>query len=113
MGMEEHTCLHSKPAEKGRKKKKKNPGINPRIWVWKNIPAYTANPPEKGGKKKKNPGINLGQPVGKRREKKKTLVLTLGSPRERGKKKKKTLVLILGSPPENGGNKKEKTKPWY
>jgi len=30
MGMEEHTCLHSEPAGKGReKKKKKNPGINP------------------------------------------------------------------------------------
>jgi hypothetical protein len=41
MGMEEHTCLHNEPAEKGRKKKKK-----------------------------KNPGINLGQPAGKGREKK-------------------------------------------
>jgi ribosome assembly protein YihI (activator of Der GTPase) len=30
MGMEEQTCLHSKPAEKRRKKKeKKNHGINP------------------------------------------------------------------------------------
>jgi hypothetical protein len=29
MGMEEHTCLRSEPAEKGRKKKEKNPGINP------------------------------------------------------------------------------------
>jgi hypothetical protein len=28
MGMEEHTCLHSEPAGKGREKKKKNPGIN-------------------------------------------------------------------------------------
>ncbi len=58
--MEEHTCLHSKPAEKGRKKKQKNPGINLGIWVWKNIPAYTTNLPEKGEKKNK-----------------KTLVLTL------------------------------------
>jgi hypothetical protein len=39
------------------KKKKKNPGINPGIWVWKNIHAYTANPPEKG---KKNPGPDPG-----------------------------------------------------
>jgi hypothetical protein len=29
MCMEEHTCLHSEPAEKGCEKKKKNPGINP------------------------------------------------------------------------------------
>ncbi len=29
--------------------------------------AYTANPPEKGGKKK--PGINLGQPVEKGQKK--------------------------------------------
>jgi hypothetical protein len=44
--------------------------IQNQIWVWKNIPAYTANPSEKGGKKK-NPGINPGQPAGKGREKRK------------------------------------------
>ncbi len=67
MGMEEHTCLRSEPAEKGRKKKEKNPGINP------------------------------GQPVEKRwekKKKKKTLVLTLGSPLEKGEKK--NLGLDLG-----------------
>jgi hypothetical protein len=45
--------------------------------------AYTANPPEKGGKKNK-----------------KTVVLTLGSPSEKGGGKKKTLVLTLGRPPD-------------
>ncbi len=71
MGMEEHTCLHNEPVEKGRKKKtldrpsekgeffyKKNPGINP-------------GQPAGKGREKKNPGINLGQPAGKGREKKK------------------------------------------
>jgi hypothetical protein len=51
MGMEKHTCLHSEPARKGQKKK--NPGIIPGIWVWKNIPAYTVNPLEKGKKRTK------------------------------------------------------------
>jgi hypothetical protein len=90
MGMEELTYLHNEPAGKGRKKEKKNLGINP------------------------------GQPVGKGREKKRTLVLTLGSPPEKdGKKKKKTLVLTLGrsgaytaNPPEKGGKFFLK-KPWY
>ncbi len=57
-----------RPARKGRrKKKKKNPGINPgqpaekragkktRVLTLGRSSAYTANPPEKGGKKKKNP----------------------------------------------------------
>jgi hypothetical protein len=81
--------------------------------------AYTANPPEKGGKKKKNPGIYTGQPAGKGREKKNPGIYT-GQPvgKGRGKKKpwhlhwaarrkkgekkrkKKTLVLTLGSPPD-------------
>ncbi len=58
--------------------------------------AYTANPPEKGGKKNK----------------KKTLVLTLGSLPKKGEKKFKNkniiknLVLTLGSPPEKGEKKK-------
>jgi hypothetical protein len=86
---------------------------NHQFRVWKNIPAYTANPLKKGGKKKKKktPGINHGQPDEKRAEEKKTLVLTLGSPLEKGgkKKKKKTLVLTLGSPPKKGGEK----KLWY
>jgi hypothetical protein len=61
--------------------------IQNQIWVWKNILAYTTNPPEKGGKKK-NPSINLGQAVEKGRNFFfKTLVLTLGSPPEKGEKK--------------------------
>jgi hypothetical protein len=39
MGMEEHTCLHSEPAGKGRKKKKP-------------LVLTLGSPPEKGGKKK-------------------------------------------------------------
>jgi hypothetical protein len=41
MGMEEHTCLHSEPAGKGRKETKKKPCINP------------GQPGGKGRKKKK------------------------------------------------------------
>ncbi len=39
-------------------------------------------------KEKKNPGINPGQPAGKGRKKKKNLVLTLGSPQKKGGIKK-------------------------
>jgi hypothetical protein len=74
-------------------------------------------------KKKKNPGINPRQPARegrKKNKKKKTLVLTLGSPLEKGGEKKKTLVLTLGrsgaytaNPPEKGEKKKKKKKqPW-
>jgi hypothetical protein len=80
---EEHTCLHSKPAGKGRRNKKKKkpwaarqkragkkktPGINPG-----QVQRLHSEPAGKGRrrkKKKKNPGINHGQPAGKGREKK-------------------------------------------
>jgi hypothetical protein len=72
-------------------------------------------------KKKKNPGINPRQPARegrKKNKKKKTLVLTLGSPLEKGGEKKKTLVLTLGrsgaytaNPPEKGEKKKKKNNP--
>jgi hypothetical protein len=60
--MEEHTCLHSEPAGKGRKKKK------PLVLT---LGSPLENGGEKKKKKKKNHGINLGQSAGKGREKKK------------------------------------------
>ncbi len=65
MGMEEHTCLHSEPAGKGRKN-----------FFLKTLVLTLGSPLEKGGEKK-NPGINPGQvrrlhsePAEKGREKK-------------------------------------------
>jgi hypothetical protein len=56
------------------------------------VPRFFLKRGFKKKKKKKNPGINPGQPAGKGRKKnkkKKTLVLTLGSPPEKGGEKKK------------------------
>jgi hypothetical protein len=92
-------------SEKGGKKKKKNPGINPGQSHLKYTEADSTIHSELAGKgrkkkeNKKNPGINLGQPAEKGR-KKKNPGITLGSPSEKGgkkKRKKKTLVLTLGN----------------
>ncbi len=78
-------AIHSEPAGKGREKKRKqkNPGINPR------------QPARKGQKKKKKKPWYKPWAACRKRE---------------GKKKKKTLVLTLGSSLEKGGKKKKKKK---
>jgi hypothetical protein len=52
------STIHSEPAEKGRKKKQKNPGINPRQPAKKG-----RGKKEKKKKKKKNCGITLGSAI--------------------------------------------------
>jgi hypothetical protein len=83
---EEHTCLHSEPIGKRRRKKKKNPGIN------------LGQPVGKGRNFiKKNPGINPGQPAGKRRNfKKKNPGINPGQLAGKGRKKKKTPDINTG-----------------
>jgi hypothetical protein len=112
---EASSTIHNEPARKGRKKKQKNPGINPGQRHLKYTEAGSAIHNEPAGKrrkkKQKNPDINPGQPAGKERKKKqKNHGINPGQPagkgREKKKAKRKTLVLTMGSPPERTDKKK-------